>query len=604
MKGTINNYSRTQSPGGASASPGKIQSEVTLMRLKWIISVTVLLLAVMIWIPPLHARTYEVKKGDTLWDIGQKFQVTVDSLWRANKDRISDKDIIHPGQKLHIPDSEVFHYRHPNENPFSRAREPAQLIHKFSCPQEVKSEFVNIATKNKKSYEVEKGDTLWKLEQKFRVSAEKIYERNRDVITHPDKWLFPGQKLSIPGRNTIPSESGKTVLLSSQNGHINFLDQMGFGDYQVVNRVQVDFKEPQEAKKWRVTEGKQNYFLVLPLNCYNWGWYKQPRKKKKYSIILLPRFFRKKGELPSSIPAEKVERKGWKWRPGWDATAYAGHYIGAQEENNENWHQYAGGNISVFPDSYKSGEDIVRAGPAFQYLGWQGEADEAVDYSGDLRLLGGEIEYKTPKDSTSLTLYGGEKRGWVEGKGFPYKSRESADMFVAEGSHEWWYDRTWLPQMEVGTRLQFAFNESKYTTWDGVPIEEEPVQQGEYSGRFKSDIYRNYVATPTLQLSGGWREHDTSSFVEPRAGIEWFEDLAATDVSYQVVEGHGNNVAGFHGRVDLDKSIAMLVDPLTSDGQGSQTDKAKEKPSSRPYDEKLRVKGASEEFQDWVSSTS
>lgn len=548
------------------ASPGKILSEVTLMR-KLFLVIPVLLLAVII-ATSVQAETYEVRKGDSLWLISQRQGVSLESLWQANRDKISDKDTIYPGQKLKIPDG--FQYLHPNANPFSSARDPARLIRKFDCPQEVKEEFLDIVRGSKNSnsqkYQVKKGDTLWKLENRFQVDAEKIYNRNRDVINHPKKWLFPGQELDIPGSSLALPVSGENIYLSSRKGHLSFLEQMGFGDYQVVDRVQVDFQEPQKAKRWRVKSENRDYFLVLPLNCYNWGWYKRSPKKKKYSVIILPRFFGPGREMAESVPsgpADHYPAKKHEWAPGADAGVYAGHYKGIQEENSENWHQYLGGHLYLFPDSYMIGEGRFRAGPAIHGLAWQGEADEAVEYTGDYRVAGLRAEYLREWSETTLTLAGGEKRGRVEGIGFPYRSREEADIMIAEGQHSWWYPRNWFRQMEVGFRAQISGNETKETHLLGEPVSDPAVDQGEYSARYKTDIYGHWLATPTMELAGGWRAFDRSAFFEPRAGIEWLQDTAATDVSYQMVEHSQNNMAAAHMRLDISKATKKLTQWIT-----------------------------------------
>ena len=49
------------------------------------------------------ATEYEVKSGDSLSKIGQKYGVSWKEIYEANRDTISDPDLIHPGQKLKIP---------------------------------------------------------------------------------------------------------------------------------------------------------------------------------------------------------------------------------------------------------------------------------------------------------------------------------------------------------------------------------------------------------------------------------------------------------------------------------------------------------------------
>ncbi len=54
------------------------------------------------WKNPSGAVIYTVKKGDTLWEIAKKYNTTVDDIMAINGDRIEDKDMIYPGQRLLI----------------------------------------------------------------------------------------------------------------------------------------------------------------------------------------------------------------------------------------------------------------------------------------------------------------------------------------------------------------------------------------------------------------------------------------------------------------------------------------------------------------------
>lgn len=46
---------------------------------------------------------YEVKKGDTLSAIGERYGVKWREIYEANRDQISNPDLIQPGWKLKIP---------------------------------------------------------------------------------------------------------------------------------------------------------------------------------------------------------------------------------------------------------------------------------------------------------------------------------------------------------------------------------------------------------------------------------------------------------------------------------------------------------------------
>ncbi len=528
------------------------------MKRSLMISVLLLVLTVLALegVVASETKMYEVKKGDTLWGISQRFSVDLKDLIELND--IANPELIHPGQIIKISEkTRGFDYRHPNADPFGRARDPSKLISKFSLPQEVKSEFVDIAedflSASGDLYEVKKGDTLWKLEAKFGIKAETIYEMNKEVIDHPKKWLFPGQVLEISEKTETQKKFDSEIsYLSSRFGHIDHLEEMGFGKYRVVSDVRVRFSQPQKSHVWNLNSGGYEYFLVLPLNCYNWGWYKierpepvpdpEPKPEPKVEVT------------PLTLP--EPERR---WGPDYEFMLYTGRYWGAQRDNRHNRHLYGGGHFSFFPHSWDVRGGRFRIGPSVQYIKWTGEADMAVDYRGDTLLFGLKTEYLTRKSETALMTYVGQKKGRVSGRDFPYRSRERADMLVLEASHNRWYDRQWFPQLEFGTRLAFSSDERKRSYWAGTRIEEPAEKQGEYLGRIKADIYRNYVATPTFELSAGWREFDKTGVMEPRAGIKWFDDLFATEVSYQIPEYYKNSAA-VHFRLDVKKLLETLSD--------------------------------------------
>jgi len=49
------------------------------------------------------AHTYTVEAGDNLSKIGAKYGISWNAIYEANRDIISDPDMIHPGQELKIP---------------------------------------------------------------------------------------------------------------------------------------------------------------------------------------------------------------------------------------------------------------------------------------------------------------------------------------------------------------------------------------------------------------------------------------------------------------------------------------------------------------------
>ena len=61
---------------------------------------------ILLFVTPLFADiTYKVEKGDTLYSISRKYQITVAELRTANN--LSENDVIKAGQKLIIPDADI-----------------------------------------------------------------------------------------------------------------------------------------------------------------------------------------------------------------------------------------------------------------------------------------------------------------------------------------------------------------------------------------------------------------------------------------------------------------------------------------------------------------
>ena len=50
-----------------------------------------------------QGNTYTVEAGDNLSKIGAKYGLSWNAIYEANRDIISDPDMIHPGQELKIP---------------------------------------------------------------------------------------------------------------------------------------------------------------------------------------------------------------------------------------------------------------------------------------------------------------------------------------------------------------------------------------------------------------------------------------------------------------------------------------------------------------------
>jgi LysM repeat protein/flagellar hook assembly protein FlgD len=107
----------------------------------------------------IQTTDYIVVSGDTLWKIASKFNTTSSEIVTLNN--LDPNKYLYIGQKLKVP---------------APASQPEQQA---------------TAT-----YTVVSGDTLWKIAQKFSVSAQAIVDANK---LDPTAYLYVGQKLIIPG---------------------------------------------------------------------------------------------------------------------------------------------------------------------------------------------------------------------------------------------------------------------------------------------------------------------------------------------------------------------------------------------------------------------
>jgi N-acetylmuramoyl-L-alanine amidase len=115
---------------------------------------------------PSTSGTYTVAKGDTLWGLSQKWNVSVAIIKSTNK---LTSDTLSIGQKLTVPKTQAT---------------PTPVAPVIKLPVVVT---------------VAKGDTLWSLSKKYTVSVDKIKSDNglkSDTLTI-------GQKLSIGGKATV-----------------------------------------------------------------------------------------------------------------------------------------------------------------------------------------------------------------------------------------------------------------------------------------------------------------------------------------------------------------------------------------------------------------
>lgn len=110
---------------------------------------------------PANNQVYAIKKGDTFWNISQRFSVSPKEIAQWNN--IALKTALVPGRKLLIKSS---------NQQLASVSPSIRLIH----------------------YTVNKGDTLTKISRKFNVSIDDLRKSNSDTLI---KNIRPGQKLKV-----------------------------------------------------------------------------------------------------------------------------------------------------------------------------------------------------------------------------------------------------------------------------------------------------------------------------------------------------------------------------------------------------------------------
>ncbi len=122
---------------------------------------------------------YIVQKGDTLYSLSKKYEITVNELRVANN--LSENDVLKVGQKLQIPS--------------------ANILNAVTLTQK-KSDSVQKTEKSKvdsQKYKVQKGDTLYALSKKYEISVADLMSLNQ---MDSSSTLKIGQEILVPQKKT------------------------------------------------------------------------------------------------------------------------------------------------------------------------------------------------------------------------------------------------------------------------------------------------------------------------------------------------------------------------------------------------------------------
>ena len=171
--------------------------------------------------PPVVRDTYKVQRGDTLWNISKKFNISVDELKKINN---LDSNLLYIGEELKLPsyetvtDSNITYIVSKGDTLYSIAAKNEISVNDLKKYNNLTSDNLytgqelnipsgtSIITPSENEvinegsiYEVNKGDTLYSIAKKFNTTVDKIKELNsivNDILTIGTSLLIPTSNLS------------------------------------------------------------------------------------------------------------------------------------------------------------------------------------------------------------------------------------------------------------------------------------------------------------------------------------------------------------------------------------------------------------------------
>ena len=136
---------------------------------------------------------YEVQKGDTLYSISRKYQITVAELRAANN--LSENDVLKAGQKLIIPEADISTAVALSGNNNNKSDSP-------------------VNTSNTTEIEVKKGDTLYSLSKKYGLTVADLLAINN---LDSSSVIKVGQKLKVRTTSLSNASQNKSKAANVNN---------------------------------------------------------------------------------------------------------------------------------------------------------------------------------------------------------------------------------------------------------------------------------------------------------------------------------------------------------------------------------------------------
>ncbi len=143
---------------------------------------------------------YKVNKGDTLYSISRKYQITVAELRAANN--LSENDVLKAGQKLIIPEADIS----------TAVALSGDKNNKSDSP---------VNTSNTTEIEVKKGDTLYSLSKKYGLTVADLLAINN---LDSSSVIKVGQKLKVR-TTSLSNASQNESKVANVNNDIKIVEK-------------------------------------------------------------------------------------------------------------------------------------------------------------------------------------------------------------------------------------------------------------------------------------------------------------------------------------------------------------------------------------------
>ena len=182
------------------------------------------------YVPLAGSDYYVVKKGDTLWSIARAYGLTVERLKSLNNltsnnltigDSLIVKDSSGNSDSSSSADNNKYYIVKKGDSLYSIARRNNMTVDKLKSLNNLTSNILSIGQKliissgsnvPNNVYVVKKGDTLWSIANNFNVSVNDLKNANNKS----NNSLSIGEQLIIPGKST--GENVSTTIYTVKSG--------------------------------------------------------------------------------------------------------------------------------------------------------------------------------------------------------------------------------------------------------------------------------------------------------------------------------------------------------------------------------------------------